>query len=99
MRLPAPSLVYLALQLDLVKGQGLLQRELKLKMNLILPRVLSLASFPPSFLSDSDGLTESGTKGTGTENGKIEGLPRGLDSKKRATSCIRLEISLKPFSD
>jgi len=25
-------------QLDLVKGQGLLQRELKLKMNLILPR-------------------------------------------------------------
>jgi hypothetical protein len=55
--------------------------------------------FPPSFLSDSDGLTESGTNGTGTENGNLESLPRGLDSKKRATSSIRLEISLKPFRD
>jgi len=47
-------------------------------MNFILPlpdNLLSLASFPPSSLSDPDGLTESGTNGT--ENGNLESVTSG----------------------
>lgn len=48
--------------------------------NFILPlpdNLISLASFPPSSLSDPDGLTESGTNGTGTENGNLESVTSG----------------------
>lgn len=38
---------------------------------------LVLTSFPPSSLSDPDGLKESGTNGTGTENGNPESVTSG----------------------
>lgn len=65
-------------------------------MNFILPlpdNLLSLASFPPSSLSDPDGLTESGTNGT--ENGNLESVTSGTATFNTPTAGSAYLLQLK----